>query len=92
MNKTASTLLTGFKYIYLIVFFTFLAGIFYPLITKTSYTETVSGVLVLFIGLAGGILLYKAATSFNKRAIFLGSGFALLGLSLFLVFFMTGRT
>ena len=92
MNKTISTFLTGFKYIYLIAFFTFLSGVFYPLITKTPYTDTVSGVLILFLGLAGAILLYKAATSFNKRVIFLGSGFALLGISLFLVFYITGRT
>ncbi len=92
MNKTISTLLTSFKYIYLIIFFTLLAGVFYPLITMTPYTDTVSGVLVLLLGLVGGILLYKAATSYNKRTIFLGSGFALLGLSLFLVFNLTGRT
>jgi len=48
--------------------------------------------LVLFVGLAGGILLYKAATSENKRIIFLGAGFTLMTISLYFIFGLTGRT
>jgi len=51
----------------------------------------ISGVLVLFVGLAGGVLLYRAATSESKRVIFLGSGFALMAISLFYIFQFTGR-
>ena len=40
-----------------------------PLITDTSFDSVILGVLVLFVGLAGGVLLYKAATSENKRGI-----------------------
>ena len=84
-------MLTGFKYIYLVAFFALLAGFFHPLITNTSFDGVVIGVLVLFAGLAGGILLYKAATSESKRAIFLGSGFALMSISLYYIFQLTGR-
>ena len=84
-------MLTGFKYIYLIAFFALLAGFFYPLITNTSFDSVVSGVLVLFVGLAGGILLYKSATSENKRMIFLGGGFGLIAISLYYIFQFTGR-
>lgn len=84
-------MLTGFKYIYLIVFFALLAGFFYPLITNTSFDSVISGVLVLFVGLAGGILLYKSATSENKRMIFLGGGFGLIAISLYYIFQFTGR-
>lgn len=92
MNQITSKALTGFKYIYLIAFFALLAGFFHPLITNTSFDGVVIGVLVLFVGLAGGVLLYRAATSESKRAIFLGSGFALMSISLYYIFQLTGRT
>lgn len=83
--------LTGFKYIYLGVFFTLLAGFFHPLITNTSFDNLTNGVFVLFVGLAGGILLYMAATFKSKNVIFLGVGFALMGISLFYIYYLTGR-
>jgi len=84
-------MLTGFKYIYLIVFFALLAGFFHPIITNTSFDSVIGGVLILFVGLAGGVLLYKSATSENKRIIFLGGGFALISISLYYIFQITGR-
>jgi len=83
--------LTSFKYIYLVAFFALLSGIFYPLITHSSFDGTISGVLILFVGLAGGVLLHRAATSESKRAIFLGGGFALMAISLYYIFQFTGR-
>ncbi len=85
-------MLTGSKYVYLIVFFALLSGFFHPLITNTSFDSVVVGVIVLFIGLAGSILLYKAAISEKRRMIFLGVGFALISISLFYIFQITGRT
>jgi len=92
LNKTTSKMLTGFKYVYLITFFALLSGFFHPLITDTSFDSVVIGVIVLFIGLAGSVLLYKAAISEKRRMIFLGVGFALISISLFYIFQITGRT
>ena len=91
MNQLSSKALTGFKYIYLIAFFALLAGFFHPIITGTSFDGVIIGVLVLFVGLAGGVLLYRAATSESKRVIFLGSGFILMAISLYYIFQLTGR-
>ena len=91
MIKASSKLLVSFKYVYLIAFFALLSGFFHPLITNTSFDIVVIGVLVLFVGLAGGILLYKAATSENKRIIFLGAGFTLMTISLYFIFELAGR-
>jgi len=91
LNKTTSKMLTGFKYVYLITFFALLSGFFHPLITDTSFDSVVIGVIVLFIGLAGSVLLYKAAISEKRRMIFLGVGFALISISLFYIFQITGR-
>ncbi len=84
-------MLTGFKYIYLVAFFALLAGFFHPLITNTSSDSVIAGVLVLFVGLAGGVLLYRSATSEKRRGIFLGGGFALIAISLHYIFQLTGR-
>jgi len=92
LNKTTSKILTGSKYLYLIAFFALLSGFFHPLVTHTSFDSVVIGVIVLFIGLAGSILLYKAAISEKRRMIFLGVGFALISISLFYIFQITGRT
>ena len=91
MNKTSSKITSGFKYVYLIAFFALLSGFFHPLITNTSFDGVVVGVIVLFVGLAGGIMLYKAAVSEKRRFVFLGIGFTLISISLFYIFQLTGR-
>ncbi len=91
MNKTSSKILTGSKYIYLVAFFALLSGLFYPLINNKSYDGVIIGVLILFVGLGGGVLLYRAATSENRRGIFLGGGFALMAISLYYIIQLTGR-
>ncbi len=91
MSKLNTKVITGVKYIYLVVFFALLAGFFHPVITDTSFDNLITGTLVLFIGLAGGVLVYKAATSESKRGIFFGGGFGLITISLYFIFQMTGR-
>ena len=90
LSNISSKALSSFKYVYLIVFFVLLSGFFSPLITDTSFDIVIEGTLILFIGLAGGILLYKATISETKREIFFISGFALIGISLYFIFQITG--
>lgn len=91
MIETSSKIRAGFKYIYLVAFFALLAGFFHPLITGDSFDSVIFGVFVLFVGLAGGILLYKSATSENRREIYFGGGFVIIGISLTMIFLITGR-
>ncbi len=91
LSKTLSKASSGFKYIYLVVFFALLAGFFNPLITDDSFVMVIFGVIVLFVGLAGGVLLYKSVTSEKRREIYLGGGFGLIVLSLAFIFQITGR-
>ena len=91
MSNISSKALSSFKYVYLIVFFALLSGIFYPLIRDTSFEPVISGILVLFLGLAGGVLLYKTTTSETKKEIFFVAGFILIGISAYLIFQLTGR-
>jgi len=69
-----------------------LSGFFHPLISNTSFDSVIIGTIILFVGLAGGVLLYKSAISEKRRELFLGGGFALVAISLFYIFQITGRT
>ena len=75
------------RYAYLLAFFALLAGIFVPLITyQISFDIVIQGVVTLFLGLVGAILLFKAATSDERRGLFIAIGFALIAISLALIF------
>jgi hypothetical protein len=77
------------RYAYLLAFFALLAGIFFPLITyQTSFDEVIQGITTLFLGLAGAILLFKGVTSGKGRGIFIVVGFALIAISLALIFML----
>ena len=91
MSNVSSKALSSFKYVYLIVFFVLLSGFFYPLTTGIGFNDVIIGVIVLFVGLMGGILLYKATTSETKREIFFAAGFSLIGISVYFIFQLTGR-
>ena len=80
------------RYVYLIAIFALLAGVFFPMITPgVSFDYIIMGTLTLFLGLAGGILLFKATTSDNRQGILIIIGFALVAISLALIFY-TGNT
>jgi len=75
------------RYVYLLAIFALLAGVFFPLITPgVPYDYVIQGTATLFLGLAGGILLFKATTSDNRRGILIVIGFALIAICLVLVY------
>ena len=75
------------RYVYLVAIFALLSGVFFPLITPgVPFDHLVKGTLTLFLGLAGGILLFKATTLDNRRGILTIIGFALIAISLALIY------
>ena len=75
------------RYAYLLAIFALLAGVFFPLITPgVSFDLVIQGTATLFLGLVGAILLFKAATSDKRRGIFIAVGFALIAISLVLIY------
>ena len=75
------------RYAYLIAIFVLLTGVFFPLITPgVSFDLVIQGTATLFLGLVGAILLFKAAASDKRQGIFIGVGFALITISLALIF------
>lgn len=87
----SSKILAGIKYVYLIAFFALLSGMFYPVITHSSGDSVVEGVLILFVGLAGAVLLYRAGTSDRHQKAYLIAGFAILTVALVLVYAALGK-
>ncbi len=86
-NSKPTTILAQIpRYVYLLAIFALLAGVFFPLITPgVPYDYVIQGTAVLFLGLAGGILLFKAITSDNRRGILIAIGFALIAICLVLI-------
>jgi small-conductance mechanosensitive channel len=86
-----SKILSGIKYVYLVFFFALLSGMFYPIITHSSGDSVIEGILILFVGLAGAVSLYKAGTSDKHQKAYLITGFAILAIALVLVFAIMGK-
>ncbi len=77
------------QYAYLLTIFVLLTGVFFPLITpEMPFDYVIQGTATLFLGLAGGILLFKATTSDNRRGILIATGFALITISLVLIYLL----
>jgi len=75
------------RYAYLLAIFALFTGIFFPLITPgMSFEYVIQGTATLFLGLAGGILLFKATTSDNSRGILIAIGFVLIAICLALIY------
>ena len=91
MQFSGSKVLTGSKYIYLIVFFALLSGMFYPIITHSSWDNVIAGTLILFVGLAGTVILYRAGTAEKHKKAYLIIGLVMTGIALFLVYAAIGR-
>ena len=75
------------RYVYLLAIFALLPGIFFPIITPgVPFDHVIQGTAILFLGLAGSILLFKATTSDNRRGILIAIGFALIATCLVLIY------
>ena len=87
-TSNTSTILAQIpRYVYLLAIFALLAGVFFPLITPgVPFDHVIQGTATLFLGLAGGILLFKATTSDNRRGILIAIGFALIAICLVLIY------
>ncbi len=91
MQLGSNKILNGAKYIYLIIFFALLSGVFYPVITHSAWDPVIIGTLILFVGLAGAVSLYKAGSGDRHKQAYLIIGLVLMAVSLFLVYAAIGR-
>ena len=86
ISSKHAKIISGIKYIYLVGFFALLSGLFHPIITESPMEDFVYGILILFLGLAGGILVYKGITT--SKLVLTPIGLGIMIISLFLVYQM----
>ncbi len=91
MQLGSNKILAGAKYIYLIVFFALLSGLFYPVITRSAWDPVIVGTIILFIGMAGAVSLYKGGTGNRHRRAYLIIGLVIMALAMFLIYAAIGR-
>jgi peptidoglycan/LPS O-acetylase OafA/YrhL len=91
MQIGGNKIIASAKYVYLIVFFALLSGVFYPVITHSVWDPVIIGTLILFVGLAGTVALYKAGSAEKNRKAYLIAGLAVTAIALFLVYAAIGR-
>ena len=85
-TNTPKFVISGVKYVYLIVCFALLSGIFYPLVVGEGWEESLKGIGILAVGLFGGILLYKSITTEKRRCMLMCCGFGLIAVSLIIIY------
>ena len=77
---------SGTKYIYIIVAAALASGIFTPLVSDGINSEVVMvGILGLFIGVAGGVLIFKGINRQNTSPVLILIGLGLIIISLIVV-------
>ena len=91
VTNTPKFVISGVKYVYLIVCFALLSGIFYPLVTGEGWEQSLKGIGILSVGLFGGILLYKSITSEKRRGVLMCCGFGLIAVSLIIIYELAGK-
>ena len=89
-TNTPKFVISGVKYVYLIVCFALLSGIFYPLVVGEGWEESLKGIGILAVGLFGGILLYKSITTEKRRGMLMCCGFGLIAVSLIIIYELIG--
>ena len=90
VTNTPKFVISGVKYVYLIVCFALLSGIFYPLVVGEGWELSLKGIGILAVGLFGGILLYKSITSEKRRGVLMCCGFGLIAVSLIIIYELIG--
>ena len=81
-----SIVLSGTKYAYIIGAVALLSGIFTPLTLDVEIWDVISGMLSIFLGLVGGIVIFLGIKYQKYTTIMICGGLAIMIASLFLIY------
>ena len=81
-----SIVLSGTKYAYIIGAVSLLSGIFTPLTLDVEIWDVMSGMLSIFLGLVGGIVIFLGIKYQKYTTIMICGGLAIMIASLFLIY------
>jgi len=85
-TATKSWIKSGAKYVYIIAAAALLSGIFTPFTIGVEPQTVIFGILILIIGVAGGILIFKGVTAEKTSTILVCVGLSFITISLILIF------
>jgi hypothetical protein len=90
-GKTKSLVLSGTKYAYIIGAVALLSGIFTPLTIGADLEIVVYGMLSIFLGLGGGIMIFLAIKNQKFRSLMVYGGLGMMIGSLILIHELADR-
>ena len=86
-----SLLLSGTKYAYIIGAVALLSGIFTPLTLGVEIEDVIFGMLSIFLGLAGGVVIFLGIKSQKLTTIMVSSGLGMMFGSLVLIYELSNK-
>jgi hypothetical protein len=87
-----SIIQSGSKYIYIVAAAALLSGIFTPFTINAEITIVYLGMLSIFLGLGGGILIFLATKNQKFRSIMVCGGLGMMIISLILIYELADRS
>jgi len=87
-----SIVLSGSKYLYIIVAAALLSGIFTPLTINAEWNTVISGMLSIFLGLGGGIVIFIGIKYQKFTTILICGGLGMMIVSLILIYEIAERS
>ena len=85
-TTTKSWIRSGTKYVYIIAAAALLSGIFTPFTIGVEPQNVIFGILILFIGVGGGIVIFKGVIAEKTSTILVCVGLSFMIISLILIF------
>jgi len=85
-SRTKSWIKSGAKYVYIIAAAALLSGIFTPFTIGVEPQNVIFGTLILFIGVGGGVLIFKGVIAEKTSTILVCVGLSFITISLVLIF------
>ena len=81
-----SLLLSGTKYVYIVAAVALLSGIFTPLTIGAEIENVIFGMLSIFLGLAGGVVIFLGIKNQKFTTVMVCGGLGMMMASLFLIY------
>ena len=81
-----SLIVSGTKYIYIVTAAALLSGIFTPLTIGEDWDQVIFGMLSIFLGLAGGVVIYLGVKTQKFTILMVSGGLAMMFASLVLIY------
>ena len=85
-TTTKSWIKSGSKYVYIIAAVVLLSGIFTPFTIDVEPQNVIFAMLILFIGVGGGVLIFKGVIAEKTSTILVCIGLSFMTISLVLIF------